>query len=88
MKPPVMSNEGSLVVWRLGFFNLKTVVGREKAVQAIDVHRECINCVVTFLVMSQFLHFLGASRACADFRDPTAVFRMMGLFKKHVLTET
>ena len=57
-------------------FNLKTAVGREKAVQAIDGHRECINCVVTFWVMSQFLHFLGASRGCADFRDPTAVFRL------------
>jgi len=56
-------------------FNLKTAVGREKAVQAIDVHRECINCVVTLWVMSQFLHFLGASRGCADFRDPIAVFR-------------
>jgi len=40
--------------------NLKAAVGREKAVQAIDVHRECKNCVVTFWVMSQFLHFLGA----------------------------
>ncbi len=58
---------------------LKAAVGREKAVQAIDVHRECNNCVVTFWVMSQFLHFLGASRGCADFRDPTAVFR----FKTH-----
>ena len=56
-------------------FNLKAAVEREKAVQAIDVHRECTNCVVTFWVMSQFLHFLGASRGCADFRDPTAVFR-------------
>jgi len=27
--------------------------------------------------MSQFLHFLGASRGCADFRDPTAVFRFI-----------
>jgi len=26
--------------------------------------------------MSQFFHFLGASRGCADFRDPTAVFRL------------
>jgi len=33
--------------------NLKAAVGREKAVQAIDVHRECKNCVVTFWVMSQ-----------------------------------
>ncbi len=56
--------------------NLKAAVEREKAVQAIDVHRECKNCVVTFWVMSQFLHFLGASRGCADFRDPTAVFRL------------
>jgi hypothetical protein len=56
--------------------NLKAAVEREKAVQAIDVHREFTNCVVTFWVMSQFLHFLGASRGCADFRDPTAVFRL------------
>ena len=27
--------------------------------------------------MSKFLKFLGASRGCADFRDPTAVFRIM-----------
>jgi len=46
-------------------FNLKTAVGREKAVQAIDVHREWGNCVVTFWVMSQFPHFLGAvKRLC------------------------
>jgi hypothetical protein len=56
--------------------NLKTAVECEKAVQAIDVHREWKNCVVTFWVMSQFLHFLGASRDCADFRDPTAAFRL------------
>ena len=54
---------------------LETAVGREKAVQAIDVHGEFKNCVVTFWVMSQFFKFLGASRGCADFRDPTAVFR-------------
>jgi len=56
---------------------LETAVGREKAVQAIDVHRECTNCVLTFWVMSQFLHFLGTSRGWADFRDPTAVFRII-----------
>ncbi|MEC4679486.1 MAG: hypothetical protein VST67_02150, partial [Nitrospirota bacterium] len=60
--------------------NLKAAVGREKTVQAIDVHRECKNCVVTFWVMSQFLHFLGASRGCADFRDPTAVFRLNAFY--------
>jgi hypothetical protein len=53
-------------------------------VQAIDVHREFKNCVVTFWVMSQFLHFLGASRGCADFRDPTAVFRVIGMEKEGV----
>ena len=56
-------------------FNLKAAVEREKAVQAIDVQREWKNCVVTFWVMSQFLNFLGASRGCTDFHDPTAVFR-------------
>jgi len=60
-----------------GLLILKTAVGREKAVQAIDVHREWTHCVVTFSVMSRFVHFLGASRDCADFRDPTAVFRLM-----------
>jgi len=59
-----------ITVW----LNLKTAVGREKAVQAIDVHREFKNCVVTFWVMSQFFNFLGASRDCADFRDPTHRF--------------
>ena len=56
--------------------NLKAAVEREKDVQAIDVHREFKNCVVTFWVMSQLLNFLGASRGCADFRDSTAVFRL------------
>jgi len=56
--------------------NLKAAVGREKAVQAIDVHREGKNWVVTFWVMSRFFHFLGASRGCADFRDLTVVFRL------------
>ena len=53
--------------------------------QAIGVHRECKNCVVTFWVMSQFLHFLGAARGCADFRDPTAVFRLNYLWLKNDL---
>jgi hypothetical protein len=56
--------------------NLKVAVEREKAVQAIDGHRELKNWVVTLWVMSQLFHFLGASRDCADFRDPTAVFRL------------
>jgi hypothetical protein len=38
---------------------LETAVGREKAVQAIDVHREWKNCVVTLWVMSQFSHLQG-----------------------------
>ncbi len=59
-------------------FNLKAVVECEKAVQAIDVHRNCNNCVVTLWVMSQFLEFLVVARACADFRYPTAVFRFNG----------
>ncbi len=56
--------------------NLKTAVEREKAVQAIDVQREWTHCVVTFWVMSQCVHFLDASRGCADFRDPTAICRL------------
>jgi hypothetical protein len=35
---------------------LKAAVEREKAVQAIEVHREWKICVVTFWVMSQFSH--------------------------------
>ncbi len=56
--------------------NLKTAVGREKAVQAIAVQRECTKYVVTFWVMSQLFNSLGAARDCADFRDPTAVLRV------------
>ena len=40
-------------------FNLKAAVEREKAVQAIDVHRACKNGVVTFWVMSPFSHLQG-----------------------------
>ena len=32
-------------------FNLETVVGREKAVQTIYVHRELLQLVVTLVVM-------------------------------------
>jgi hypothetical protein len=41
------------------------------------VHGEFEKRVVTLLVMSAFSNFPGTSRACADFRDPTAVFRIM-----------
>ncbi len=41
-------------------FNLETAVGREKAVQAIYVHREFAKFVVTLWVMRFFSHFLGA----------------------------
>jgi hypothetical protein len=58
--------------------NLETAVGREKDVQDIDVHGEFEKRVVTLLVMSAFSNFPGASRACADFRDPTAVSRLKG----------
>jgi len=70
--PPIPNSLQSI---HLSRFNLKTAVGRKKAVQSIDVHRELKICVVTFWVMSQIFNFLGASRGCADFRDPTAVFR-------------
>jgi len=56
-------------------FNLETSVGHEKDVQDIGVHREFLKFVVTLLVMRTFLNFLGASRACTDYRDPTEVFR-------------
>jgi hypothetical protein len=46
-------------------------------VQDIDVHGEFEKRVVTLLVMSDFSNFPGASRACAGFRDPTAVFRII-----------
>ncbi len=44
--------------------------------QDIEVLREFEKCVVTLLVMNFFSDFLGASRACADFRDPTEEFRL------------
>ncbi len=58
--------------------NLKTAVGDKKDVQDSDVQREFEKRVVTLLVMSAFSDFLGASRACAFFRDPAAVFRLKG----------
>ncbi len=69
-------DEELMIMLYLRTLILKAAVEREKAVQAIDVQRELKNCVVTFWVMSQFFNFLGASRDCADFRDPTAVFRL------------
>ena len=68
---------GIFLLWVHGYIILKAAVERGKAVQTIDVHREFKNCVVTFWVMSQFFNFLGATRGCADFRDPTAVFRII-----------
>ena len=56
-------------------FNLETAVGREKDVQDIDVHGRFEKLVVTLLVMRAFSNFPGALRACAYFRDPTAVSR-------------
>jgi hypothetical protein len=58
---------------RSSHINPETAVGREKDVQDIDVHGEFEKRVVTLLVISAFSNFPGASRACADFRDPTAV---------------
>jgi len=51
---------------------LKSAIEREKGVQVIGVHRESEKSVVTLLVMRTFSGFLGASRACAHFRDSTA----------------
>ena len=45
--------------------------------QDIDAPGEFGKLVVTFLVMRAFSNFPGASRACADFRDPTAVSRII-----------
>ena len=59
-------------------FNLENAVGRGKDVQDIGVHREFEKFVVTLLVMRSFSNFLGASRACAYFRDPTAFSRFNG----------
>ena len=55
---------------------LETAVGREKDVQEIDVHRNFEKFALTLLVVRIFSIFLGASRACADFRDPTAGSRL------------
>jgi len=41
-------------------FNLEPAVGREKAVQAIHVHREFEKLVVTLLVRRGFSNSLGA----------------------------
>ena len=56
-------------------FNLDSAIEREKGVQDIGVHRKSENFVVTLLVIKIFSGLLGASRACAYFRDSTAEFR-------------
>ena len=71
LAPFICENSG----WRGKCFNLETSVGREKDVQDIGVRREFEKVVVTLLVMRAFSNFLGAPRACADFREPTAVSR-------------
>jgi hypothetical protein len=58
---------------------LETAVEREKAVQDIYVHREFKKLVVTLWVMRHFFILQGAPRACVDFCDPTAVFRIIVL---------
>ena len=80
------------------FLTLETAVERKKAVQDIDVIGEFEKRVVDTMegvnvenagaifyplwVMSAFSNFPGASRACADFCDPTAVSRLTHAFKK------
>jgi len=44
--------------------------------QAIGVHGEFLNRAVTLLVISEFESFSSAPKACVDFRDPTAFFRV------------
>ena len=62
---------------------LETAVGREKDVhllirmKKLDVHGRFEKLVVTLLVMRAFSNFPGALRACAYFRDPTAVSRII-----------
>jgi hypothetical protein len=59
-------------------FNLEKAVDREKDVQDIGVHGKFTKHVVPLLVMSAFLNFPGAPRACAYFRDSTAFSRFNG----------
>jgi hypothetical protein len=70
IKKPGSINQGVAII-------LETAVGRDKDVQDIGVHGGFEKRVVTLLVMSAFSNSPGASRACADFRDPTAVSRIM-----------
>jgi|GEM_PF-787769 len=58
---------------------LDSAIEHEKEVLDIGVHRKLENFVVTLLVMKMFSGFLGASRACAYFRDSTAEFRIIPL---------
>jgi len=41
--------------------------------QHIDVHSEFNNCRITLLGANKLLSLAGASRACVDFCDPTAI---------------
>jgi hypothetical protein len=56
---------------------LDSAVSREKAVQYIGAQRKLVKFMVTLLEMRYFSTFLGTSRACANFRDPTTEFRII-----------
>ncbi|MCP4289585.1 MAG: hypothetical protein GY792_35045 [Gammaproteobacteria bacterium] len=43
------------------------------------MHSEIEKLVITLLVMRSFSVLLGAPKACLDFREPTAVFRLKDL---------
>ena len=60
LKKILSRNLGSGYRSEIERINLEPAVGREKAVQAIHVHREFENLVVTLLVRRGFSHSLGA----------------------------
>ncbi|MCH7615335.1 MAG: hypothetical protein IH978_06315 [Nitrospinae bacterium] len=58
-------------------FNLEMAIGRKKDVEDIGVQGEIQKVMITSVVMRHFFIFPRASRACADFCDPTAISRFM-----------
>ena len=55
--------------------NLETAVGSQQSLQVLGASRKTAKCLITTKVTTTFFILAGASRACADCCDPTAVSR-------------
>ena len=82
--PELAEGKTAAIFARGGYWQyVSTGKWRERCWRLFSTDPKWTNWAVTLWVRSQFFHFLGASGGCADFRDPTTVFR----FKAQNYTE-